>query len=255
MRWHLRNHNCKQILLGVSHDAGYAPFLDEVLNQDDRCRITIIEGPPTVRELTNTGIQILNFNTIFRAEKLVNRAVPSTTQPNTWAGVTSIIPPLPPPSASPVSTKNGVKKATPTPTPAKIVWSPGPRGLDPPITVNSSVLDKIKRRTTNNKLCNNHYLRGPCAKGNDCCFEHDYKATDEDLKAIAYLTRLNPCTNGQDCDQEFCIYGHHCPSVSIPAKEKDPVCAAFGCRFGTDGHPPGTTIKHPRKEKWDYERY
>lgn len=28
-RWHLRNHNCKQILLGISHDAGYAPFLDE----------------------------------------------------------------------------------------------------------------------------------------------------------------------------------------------------------------------------------
>jgi len=30
-RWHLRNNNCKQILLGISHDAGYAPFLDEVV--------------------------------------------------------------------------------------------------------------------------------------------------------------------------------------------------------------------------------
>lgn len=30
-RWHLRNQNCKQILLGISHDAGYAPFLDEVV--------------------------------------------------------------------------------------------------------------------------------------------------------------------------------------------------------------------------------
>lgn len=47
-RWHLRNHNCKKLLLGISHDAGYAPFLDEVVKHNDRSRVTIIEGPPTV---------------------------------------------------------------------------------------------------------------------------------------------------------------------------------------------------------------
>jgi len=259
MRWHLRNHNCKQILLGISHDAGYAPFLDEVVTQDDRCRITIIEGPPTVRELVSTGLQILNFNNIFRAEKLVDRLASSPTPPSTWAGVTSIAPPPAPIAPPPVTTKtNGTtKKLTPVAPIAKPAWVPSPRGLDPPITVNATVLDKIKRRTTNNKLCNNHYLRGPCAKGDECCFEHQYKATDEDLKAIAYLTRLNPCLNGQDCELEFCIYGHHCPSVSMGTGGKEPVCNAFGCRFGKEDHPPGTMIKHPRKERWekDYERY
>ena len=39
------------------------------------------------------------------------------------------------------------------------------------------------------------------------------------MKAIAFLTRLNPCTSGQDCDLEFCIYGHHCPSVTMVGKE------------------------------------
>ncbi|TVY81394.1 hypothetical protein LSUE1_G008034, partial [Lachnellula suecica] len=262
MRWHLRNHNCKQILLGISHDAGYAPFLDEVVGQDERCRITIIEGYPTVRELSATGLQIINFNSIFRPDKLLDRLVSSPTPPNTWAGVTSI---APPPPASPVGTplKNGHtasspltinKKPTTTSIP-RLAWSPGPRGLDPPITVNATVLDKIKRRTTANKLCNNHYLRGPCAKGSDCCFEHEYKATDEDLKAIAYLTRLNPCLNGQNCELEFCIYGHHCPSVTVGKGEV--TCMAFGCRFGREDHPPGTVVKHPRKEKWEggYERY
>jgi hypothetical protein len=197
MRWHLRNHNCKQILLGISHDAGYAPFLDEVVTRDDRCRITIIEGPPTVRELNATGLQVINFNQIFRSEKLIDR-LGDTSTPATWAGVTSILPS--PVSGSPVLVKLGVPKKPPTPAPPKPTWVPEPRGLDPPIAVNAVVLDKIKRRTQNNKLCNNHYLRGPCAKGIECCFEHDYKATDDDLKAIAYLTRLNPCLAGQDCE-------------------------------------------------------
>ncbi|TVY94233.1 hypothetical protein LAWI1_G002264 [Lachnellula willkommii] len=238
MRWHLRNHNCKQILLGISHDAGYAPFLDEVVGQDDRNRITIIEGYPT-------------------------SPVSSPAPASTWAGVTSIAPP-PSSSTSPVI-KNGTPSASltlnkkpptaNTTTIPKVNWSPEPRGLDPPITVNAIVLDKIKRRTNNNKLCNNHYLRGPCAKGSECCFEHDYKVTDEDLKAIAYLTRLNPCTKGQDCELEFCIYGHHCPSVVMLNGGKEVVCQAFGCRFAREDHPPGTVIKHPRKEKWERVEY
>lgn len=224
-----------------------------VVQGDDRCRITIIEGPPTVRELSATGLQVLNFNKIFRAEKLVDRSVTtSPPPPSTWAGVTSI---APPPAAISPPVKNGLIQKPTTPSPAKLNWVPEPRGLDPPIVVNATVLDRIKRRTNNNKLCNNHYLRGPCAKGDECCFEHQYKATEDDLKAIAYLTRLNPCLNGQDCELEYCIYGHHCPSVTMNGK--DPVCTAFGCRFSREDHPPNTIIKHPRKERWekDYERY
>ncbi|KAH7350516.1 hypothetical protein BKA65DRAFT_593455 [Rhexocercosporidium sp. MPI-PUGE-AT-0058] len=121
--------------------------------QDNRCPITIIEGSPTVRELQGAGLQILNFNNIFRAEELVDRLVSSPIPPNTWADVTSIAPPTP--IASPTTIKNGtpVKNPTSTPVPAKPAWVPGPRGLDPPITVQATVLDKVKRRTTNNKLC------------------------------------------------------------------------------------------------------
>jgi hypothetical protein len=239
----LRNHNCKHILLGVSHDAGYAPFLDEVLRDESITRrVTILEGSPIVRELSATGVRVINFNEIFRCEKLVDR-VPSSSPapPSTWAGVTSTSLSTPPPSVPlPLAVKNGNVSVR-----LKVTWNPGPRGLDEPITVNAATLDKIKRRTSTNKLCNNHYLRGPCAKGDECCFEHNYKATEEDLKAIAYLTRLNPCLNGQDCELEYCIYGHHCPSTV------NGVCAQFGCRFSKEEHPPNTAIKHPKK--WDKE--
>jgi hypothetical protein len=209
-------------------------------------RITIVEGPPIVRELSSTGVRVINFTDIFRCEKLIDR-LPNTSPapPSTWAGVTSFAsPPAAPLPLVPV--KNGAATTQCTTVRPKATWIPGARGLDEPITVSAAVLDKIKRRTSSNKLCNNHYLRGPCAKGDECCFEHNYKATDEDLKAIAYLTRLNPCVNGQDCELEYCIYGHHCPSTI------NGVCAQFGCRFSKEEHPPNTVIKHPKKWDKDY---
>lgn len=50
---------------------------------------------------------------------------------------------------------------------------------------------------------------------------------------------------------------HHCPSVGIIGANKESVCNAFGCRFAKEDHPPNTTIKHPRKERWekDYDKY
>ena len=176
MRWHLRNHNCKQILLGISHDAGYAPFLDEVAaTEEERSRVTIIEGPPIVRELSATNIQIMPLNNIFRTDKLIDRleimndrvtSPAATNGAPTWAKLTSI-PPVP--GAAPVvvvkNCTNGVKKATPTLKTAKPTWIPGPHGLDPQLSVNAAVLERVKRRTNKDKLCNNHYLRGPCAKG------------------------------------------------------------------------------------------
>jgi hypothetical protein len=88
-------------------------------------------------------------------------------------------------------------------------WNPGPRGLDEPIPVDPIALDTVKKRKDNNKLCNNHFLRGPCSKGDACSFVHKYKPTADELAAIAYLSRLNPCTSGQDCEADDCIYGHH----------------------------------------------
>lgn len=247
-RWNLRNKNCKHILMGVSHDAGYAPFLDEAMSDEDtRSCVSIIEGFPTVRELRNTRAKIVHLDEIFRNDKLTDRSMadiiptpPEETSSRktsiartststsisspvstlerspsgTWATVTSKASP-PPQMSLPLAHKNinnnlarapsqvvGVKPPSPS-------WDPGARGMDPFIPCNQAVLETIKKRKDSAKLCNNHYLRGPCAKGNECCFEHKYRPNSEELKAIAFLARLNPCTKGQDCDLENCIYGHH----------------------------------------------
>ncbi|KFA81901.1 hypothetical protein S40288_01676 [Stachybotrys chartarum IBT 40288] len=233
---------------GISHDAGYAPFLDEILRDEDtRQRVTLLEGFPTVHELVATKVSVLNLaSDLFRKDKLIDRAVaPITRAPPSQAPLSA--PPQDRPSASasaypspPMSSSslasppapsasyaNVITSVSPPPlitlpltsrpapprqkTPARPqqpAWNPGPRGLDQPPQINNIAMEAIKKRKDTNKLCNNHYLRGPCAKDN-CCFVHDYKPSADEIKAIAALARLNPCTLGQDCPAEDCIYGHN----------------------------------------------
>lgn len=267
IRWNLRNFNCKQIVLGVSHDAGYASFLDEILRDEaSRRRITILEGIPSTRDLASMNLNTLDLNAdLLRAEKLVDKTLRDPTPPSAMSSPVAVVAgmsPLPPPSATPVSVAasvtpsyaTAIKSASPPPQvtlpfqpkPIKTpvvrrekasVWNPGLRGLDPPLEVNQAALDNIKKRKDNNKLCNNHYLRGPCAKGDSCCFEHKYRPNEAERTAIAFLARLNPCTNGQDCDVEDCIYGHHCPST------RDGTCTHPYCKFKPFEHPPGTKFR------------
>ncbi|KAK1481479.1 hypothetical protein CCUS01_04592 [Colletotrichum cuscutae] len=289
-RWHLRNYNCRQILLGISHDAGYAPFLDEILQDTDtRSRVSLIEGVATVRELKNTNVHILDpLPSLFRNQKLIDRSgdraaeraeayarssaqapasVPffpapsrastsspvmvasptsppatlATTASSSWAGVTAKASP-PPVITTPLAkiSVNVPPRKAPEPKVATPAWNPGERGLDPPIPINATAMDNIKKRTGKDKLCNNHYLRGPCAKGDECCFEHKYKPNPDEINAIAHLTRLNPCTSGQECDVENCIYGHHCPSVT------GTTCTHPYCKFRVEDHPPGTKFKNAK---------
>ncbi|KAL2126941.1 hypothetical protein VTI74DRAFT_11585 [Chaetomium olivicolor] len=267
-KWHLRNTDCKQVILGISHDAGYAPFIDELFEDISlQTRVTVLEGIPTVQELAATGVNILTLNDkLFRSEKLIDRAPEpsspvisfdakamttsitsaSTTTPAASAASTPAPAPVatyakaikeaasPPKAPLPAQPKPAAAAARPA---KPALWNPGPRGLDPPLQVSQAALDRVKKRRDHNKLCNNHYLRGPCAKGSSCMFEHKYKPTKEELVAIAFLTRLNPCSNGQACEVEDCIYGHHCPSV------QNGVCTHMFCKFGKGDHPPGTRLR------------
>ncbi|KAI0843685.1 hypothetical protein F5Y06DRAFT_255556 [Hypoxylon sp. FL0890] len=257
-RFHLRNLNCKQVLLGISHDAGYASFLSDIIHDDDtKQRITILEGIPTVQDIVATGIAITSFKNIFRSEKLRFKSPSQSTLSTpgvlsnglSYAAITQAKGADPPPK---ITLPIPLKSATPAPSkpppsskpPPTPVWNPGPRGLDPPIQINLAVLERMKKRKDQDKLCNNHFLRGPCTKGDECGFEHNYNPTKDEKNVIALFARLNPCTRGQECDVDNCIYGHHCPSVVNGA------CMHPHCKFRVDEHPPGTKFKQSKHTDW-----
>ncbi|KAI0202551.1 C-x8-C-x5-C-x3-H type zinc finger protein-like protein [Astrocystis sublimbata] len=256
--FHISNPSCKQIIVGISHDPTYGPILDEVIRGDasKEERIKVLEGIPAVRAIVAIGTGIIRYQDIFRSDKLTDRrtvsshSVQSVRSSSSISTANSGLPSIsyatvtqkasPPPQITlpiPLAPKNtnaslrAVKQAPPKP------WNPGPRGLDAPIPQNPIALEAIKKRKDSNKLCNNHFLRGPCAKGDECCFVHDYTPNKDEKNAIAFLARLNPCTSGQECDVENCIYGHHCPSV------QNGICNHPYCKFSPEEHPPGTKLR------------
>ncbi|KAG5997526.1 hypothetical protein E4U52_003958 [Claviceps spartinae] len=243
VKWHSRNYNCKHVLMGISHDPSYTSFLDGIaLEEDQRERLTVLEGLSAQTADVPSNIKRASLgNELFRTDGHSDRDAPiwplgawatvpracntarsvtSTSTRRSYANVANSTlrspPPLPPsPKTSlPVPPKpiaRPVQVRYQQVPPQRPDWNPGPRGLDEPIAVSVSVMESVKRRRDSEKLCNNHFLRGPCTKGARCYFVHNYIPSKEEVDAIAVLARQNPCVNGQGCKAKACIYGHHHP--------------------------------------------
>ncbi|KAI2641985.1 C-x8-C-x5-C-x3-H type zinc finger protein-like protein [Xylaria nigripes] len=259
--FHIQNPSCKRIIMGVSHDHNYGAILDEIIRGDAKRqeRIKVLEGYPAVRAVVSIGSDIIRFEDIFRSDKLTDKrtvsshSVQSIKSASSRSTSASGLPSIsyatvtqkasPPPQIIlpiPLVPKNTNSTTRLVKQPPKPAWNPGPRGLDAPIPLNQTALETIKKRKDSNKLCNNHFLRGPCTKGDECGFVHDYNPNKDEKNAIAFLARLNPCTNGQDCDVDNCIYGHHCPSVV------NGICTHPFCKFRPEEHPPGTKLRNTK---------
>ncbi|KAF2724851.1 hypothetical protein K431DRAFT_216930 [Polychaeton citri CBS 116435] len=70
-RLHLYDYHCRQILLGCSHDNGYARLLDEYTSDDKALhRVTLLEGVPFGKELDVLPFSKKKLGTIFRESKI-----------------------------------------------------------------------------------------------------------------------------------------------------------------------------------------
>lgn len=69
---HLYDSHCRRILFGCSHDNGYARLLEDVADISIREGITLLEGVPFERELSQlkSSYQTTRFEGLFRTTKI-----------------------------------------------------------------------------------------------------------------------------------------------------------------------------------------
>ncbi len=92
-------------------------------------------------------------------------------------------------------------------------------------------VDRVKKL----KICNVHFLRGPCMYGKSCTHVHDYKPTVQELQMLRLVARMAPCREQSACEDPKCIYGHVCPAPEPRSGGGDCI---FGdaCRFPSEMH-------------------
>lgn len=253
---HLFDCHCKLVILGCSHDNGYARLLEEYTSDDAvKNRIGLLEGVPFERELVTmqNSFRSMKFKGLFRSSKIV---VP--TQPQHSPQV-MMSPPITRTMSSLSATTNGSSYAS-TPTNGSGAWAAAaampPVALSsPPLTPQPIQTDpmyiprnrwgqridselKYDRNMVKQvkalKMCNVHFLRGDCPY-ETCSHDHFYKPSKNELATLRYIARMAPCRMGSECDDAKCIYGHRCPAGNP---------CAFGdtCRFPDEMHNMDLTV-------------
>lgn len=196
------NFQCKHIILGVCHDAGYGPYLGRFaadLSINDR--ITLLEGRYINRRIASLGFKKhLKLDTVFTANNVVAiPALPSTsTSPPAAARQSSATPVL----RNPADLSNRLE----------IILNEAGQRVDKTLSVHtaSPYLNILRQ----NKLCGWYYLRGEC-KGpeNNCGMNHAPPPLNaREFDCLWYLARQGMCykvRKGKDvCVDPKCIYGH-----------------------------------------------
>ncbi|RMJ19481.1 hypothetical protein CDV36_000835 [Fusarium kuroshium] len=250
---------CKKIFFVGCHDAGYAhdlrPYID-----DQGSRLVLVETTPAVAGIKKLGLPIITFDNAFRSAFLQNenRATPQSPPKQT-----SSPPPAPPRPLPPVATttttattttvrsgNGGIStkykgsyaaaggtgnhqnidvSKTKAKAPRVMEFNQDNVRLDPPAKIpgNTPAQDSYKRKLAEARgqaFCNNRYIIGTCARGDQCIREHDKKLTPDEMVIHRYKARSCPCFQGPGCSEFDCVMSHHCPL--------DPFCTRGNeCKF------------------------
>ncbi|KAL9137811.1 MAG: hypothetical protein Q9175_000983 [Cornicularia normoerica] len=264
---HLYDSHCRRILFGCSHDNGYARLLEDVADISIRHRITLLEGVPFERELSQlkSTYQTTRFEALFRTTKIniYNQqypqplGLPPPGLPPPQVQQTMGLPPYQSPyqpgiartiSASPSAPLNPAaptwastamtapsQMASPPPTPQptanvtkQVLRNRYGQRIDPIVSYDPNEVKRIKKL----KMCNVHFLRGDCPY-DPCTHDHFYKPNKNEMATLKYVSRMTPCKFGSDCDDLKCIYGHRCPNDVEGKKD----CRwGENCRFERELH-------------------
>lgn len=182
------------MILGCSHDSGYAPFLEKYASDDNiRERITLLKG-----ERIDSRIAALGFKKVLKLESVF--ASPIVKQvffvPSSATQVTSQLTRYSNPSID--SSRLG-----------PVIRDDDGKRIDRPLAVDPNAANVRFLRHLFQNRCQYFYLRGSC---DGCSRDHTAPPlVSDDYDALWFLARLGICNKirkGKDCDDPKCIYGH-----------------------------------------------
>ncbi|KAL8849542.1 MAG: hypothetical protein Q9221_005476 [Calogaya cf. arnoldii] len=201
--FYINSLQCKHVLLGVSHDSGYVPFLEQfVADESVRDRVTLLEGYQVSPAIRNLGFKrSVRFPSVFA------------------------------PGWTPVGQSSASQAPLPTPLtasrvnkgPFQLKVGPGRLGpvlkdekgqrIDKHLDVDPEVVQTIQKKN----LCHWLLLKGTCV---GCERNHAYPPLNKrEYNALWCLARRASCfktRKGKGCEDPTCIYGHLTKPVSIP---------------------------------------
>jgi hypothetical protein len=226
----MRQVTCKKILLGISHDNGYAPFLSDVLDRDaSRQRISVIEATPTVKGIHLAGVAVdKTFTDLFMKSKISSQNSPSLQQQQQQHQPANGGNPSPPPSrhqertltptteaGSPMRTFTQIFSNQGSPSLSRAQnnevaqWAAA-RRIDPPIEYDSELVKSIRARD----LCDNYHLKtAGCTWGENCTKKHVDNMTPLEINTLRHFCRQRMCKDKFACKDEECTFGHHVGDV------------------------------------------
>ena len=213
LSFHMGNGQCQHVILGCSHDGGYAPSLERFAADDStRERITLLKGGPIHPQIASLGFtRTLKLKTVFGMED--TKKVGGF--PNPGVSPASYVPrPVVPSLTSASFPANASTSGPKHLNPAAHADRLGPvlrhasgKRIDKQLAVDPTTpyLQVLKKAN----LCSWYYLRGECT---GCSKNHFVgPLTPREFDCLWYLTRAGLCfqvRKGKDCDDPKCIYGH-----------------------------------------------
>ena len=262
----MKDCHCCHLLLGCSHDNGYARILEDIQSEPLILRrISLMEGVPVERELRplTSHFRTTKFEKLFRERKIsVEQHSHSDFRPESQPFTPSYS--LPPAAVMRTSSAMLPDGVTISSSPVPQTWATaannttggaGPTGATPSQVsvreiarnrkgerIDSELkFDKYDvKRIRSMRMCNTHYLRGDCGYNTNCTHDHNYKPSKTELTTLRYVVRAAPCRFRPDCDDPKCMYGHHCPNGKGCSRD-------INCKFEDEEHEmdmqPVKTVK------------
>jgi hypothetical protein len=223
LKLYLYDCHCHQIILGPSSESDYAPFLKDIVNdQQVHDHVTLLESIPFDGDLASmkSKFQSTSFENLFRTTKVIPSTAPpvlkplqtiqatlpalsrvssngtnasaSSTPAMTWASMTAT--PFVPAASRSVtpSTQSSLPVQSPV---AKSVPGIDRNRLGQRVDKFDSTMPREEiQRIKKLKLCNIFYLQGSEACTNlNCSHDHDYRLNAKEKTYLREVARMTPC--------------------------------------------------------------